>query len=73
MFGGKRCGKRTPNAREQRVFKLVAQRLKNSEVAQIIGTAEHVVKNDLRPIYHKLGLWNRVELALQYAPVDSRA
>ena len=66
MFGGKRYGKRTPNAREQRVIELVAQGLKNSEVAQTIGTTEHVVKNYLRAIYDKLGLWNRVELALWY-------
>jgi DNA-binding NarL/FixJ family response regulator len=40
--------------------------LKNSEVANEIGTTEHVVKNYLRVIYDKLGLWNRVELALWY-------
>ncbi|HXY04471.1 MAG TPA: LuxR C-terminal-related transcriptional regulator [Terriglobales bacterium] len=66
MFGGQRRGNRTPNAREQRVIELVAQGLKNSEVARSIGTTEHVVKNYLRAIYDKLGLWNRVELALWY-------
>jgi DNA-binding NarL/FixJ family response regulator len=40
--------------------------LKNREVAKAIGTTEHVVKNYLRAIYDKLGLWNRVELALWY-------
>jgi len=35
-------------------------------VASEIGTTEHVVKNYLRVIYDKLGLWNRVELALWY-------
>jgi DNA-binding NarL/FixJ family response regulator len=35
-------------------------------VADAIGTTEHVVKNYLRVIYDKLGLWNRVELALWY-------
>jgi DNA-binding NarL/FixJ family response regulator len=59
-------GTRAPNEREQRVIALVAQGLKNSEVAQAIGTTEHVVKNYLRVIYDKLGLWNRVELALWY-------
>src|ERR1035437_4165270 len=38
----------------------------NREVAEAIGTTEHVVKNYLRVIYNKLGLWNRVELALWY-------
>jgi DNA-binding NarL/FixJ family response regulator len=66
MFGEERYGKRVPNEREQRVIELVAQGLKNSEVAEVIGTTEYVVKNYLRGIYDKLGLWNRVELALWY-------
>lgn len=66
MFGVERYGSRTPNKREQRVIELVAQGLKNSEVAEILGTSEHVVKNYLRVIYDKLGLWNRVELPLWY-------
>jgi DNA-binding NarL/FixJ family response regulator len=57
-------GNRIPNDRERRVIALVAQGLKNSEVAEAIGTTECVVKNYLRVIYDKLGLWNRVELAL---------
>jgi DNA-binding NarL/FixJ family response regulator len=66
MFGSERYGKRIPSEREQRVIELVAQGLKNREVADEIGTTEHVVKNYLRVIYDKLGLWNRVELALWY-------
>jgi DNA-binding NarL/FixJ family response regulator len=53
-------------AREQQVIELVAQGLKNAEVARKIGTTEYMVKNYLRAIYDKLGLWNRVELALWY-------
>ena len=64
MFGEQRYGSRVPSKREQRVIELVAQGLKNREVAEAIGTTEHVVKNYLRAIYDKLGLWNRVELAL---------
>jgi DNA-binding NarL/FixJ family response regulator len=59
-------GSRVPSERERWVIELVAQGLKNSEVAEAIGTTEHVVKNYLRVIYDKLGLWNRVELALWY-------
>ena len=66
MFGNERYGKRVPSEREQRVIELVAQGLKNREVADEIGTTEHVIKNYLRTIYDKLGLWNRVELALWY-------
>ena len=61
-----RYGTRVPSDREQRVIELVAAGLKNREVAEEIGTTEHVVKNYLRVIYDKLGLWNRVELALWY-------
>jgi DNA-binding NarL/FixJ family response regulator len=61
-----RYGNRIPSEREQRVIQLVAEGLKNKEVAEAIGTTEHVVKNYLRVIYDKLGLWNRVELALWY-------
>ena len=67
MSGEERQGALTPNEREQQVIALVAQGLKNREVADAIGTTEHVVKNYLRGIYDKLGLWNRVELALWYA------
>jgi DNA-binding NarL/FixJ family response regulator len=66
MSAGGRYGSRVPSEREQRVIQLVAQGLKNKEVAEAIGTTEHVVKNYLRVIYDKLGLWNRVELALWY-------
>ncbi|HKI25084.1 MAG TPA: helix-turn-helix transcriptional regulator [Candidatus Sulfotelmatobacter sp.] len=66
MSASGRYGTRVPSEREHRVIQLVAQGLKNREVAQEIGTTEHVVKNYLRVIYDKLGLWNRVELALWY-------
>jgi DNA-binding NarL/FixJ family response regulator len=65
MVRGENC-RTYPNQREQRVIELVARGLKNKEVASEIGTTEHVVKNYLRTIYDKLGLWNRVELALWY-------
>ena len=66
MSGNERYGNRVPSEREHRVIELVAEGLKNKEVAEAIGTTEHVVKNYLRVIYDKLGLWNRVELALWY-------
>jgi len=59
MQASERYGTRVPS-------ELVALGLKNREVADAIGTTEHVVKNYLRVIYDKLGLWNRVELALWY-------
>lgn len=66
MSANGRYGACIPSEREQRVIQLVAEGLKNREVAEAIGTTEHVVKNYLRVIYDKLGLWNRVELALWY-------
>jgi DNA-binding NarL/FixJ family response regulator len=55
-----------PSKREQLIIKGVAEGCKNREIADSLGTTEHVVKNYLRSIYDKLGLWNRVELALWY-------
>jgi DNA-binding NarL/FixJ family response regulator len=57
---------RGPSEREHIIIQRVAEGCKNSEIANVLGTTEHVVKNDLRLIYDKLGLWNRVELALWY-------
>jgi DNA-binding NarL/FixJ family response regulator len=66
MLGNPEPRKRVPTATETRVIELVARGLKNREVALEIGTTEFVIKNYLRAIYDKLGLWNRVELALWY-------
>ena len=66
MSATERYGTRVPSEREHRVIQLVAEGLKNRDVAREIGTTEHVVKNYLRVIYDKLGMWNRVELALWY-------
>ena len=55
-----------PSKREHFIIQLVAEGFKNRDIADSLGTTEHVIKNDLRMIYDKLGLWNRVELALWY-------
>ena len=52
--------------RELFLARLVSDGLKNRDIAIIIDRSEHVVKNFLREIYDKLGLWNRTELALWY-------
>jgi DNA-binding NarL/FixJ family response regulator len=66
MFGERGTEQRAPSPREHRIIELVAQGLTNRAVADALGTTEYVVKNHLRTIYDKLGLWNRVELALWY-------
>lgn len=49
-----------------RVTILVGAGLKNSEIAQVIGTTEGVVKNFLRDIFARARMTNRVQLALRY-------
>jgi DNA-binding NarL/FixJ family response regulator len=66
MSGRGLYGDRVPTEREHRVIQLVAKGLNNKDVGDAIGKSENMVKNYLRVIYDKLGLWNRVELALWY-------
>jgi DNA-binding NarL/FixJ family response regulator len=72
MLGRERRRDRVPPAKRRRIIELVAQGLKNGDVARELGTTEHVVKNCLRAIYDELGLWNRVELALWYEARQSK-
>jgi DNA-binding NarL/FixJ family response regulator len=44
----------------------VAEGLKNTDIALTLGTTENTIKCYLKALYDKLGLWNRVELALWY-------
>jgi DNA-binding NarL/FixJ family response regulator len=44
----------------------VAEGLQNREIAVKVGTTEHVIKNHLKEIYDKTGMWTRLELALWY-------
>lgn len=55
---------RTPSPQQQRVIELVAERLTNRDVAKKLGIDAHVVMNYLGMIYDKIGVSNRVELAL---------
>jgi DNA-binding NarL/FixJ family response regulator len=54
------------NQRELRLTELVAEGLKNREIAERIGVSSKVVKNYLSDIYPKVPVRNRVELALWY-------
>jgi DNA-binding NarL/FixJ family response regulator len=51
-------------AKEQAITELVASGMRNADVATVLGTTEGIVKNNLKIVYDKLGVWNRVELAL---------
>jgi DNA-binding NarL/FixJ family response regulator len=61
-----RYGTRKPSRRQLRVIELVAQGLKNRDIATELGIGDHVVRNYLTKIYDKIGVSNRVELALWY-------
>ena len=53
--------------REIEVATLVWEGMTNREIGHNIGTTEQVVKNYLRVIFDKLGVWSRLELALYIA------
>jgi DNA-binding NarL/FixJ family response regulator len=65
-------GTRPPSARskvqltpkESLIVSCVTQGMKNKEIAVRVGTTEQVVKNYLRKVYDKLGVADRLELAL---------
>jgi len=50
--------------REVEVANLVSEGLANREIASKLGVNEHTVNNYLFRIYNKIGLSNRVELAI---------
>jgi DNA-binding CsgD family transcriptional regulator len=53
--------------REVQVATLVFEGHTNREIAKVVGTTEQVIKNYLRGIFDKLGVWSRLELALYIA------
>src|SRR5215472_15918584 len=71
--------------KEALIVSCVTQGMKNKEIAARVGTTEQVVKNYLRKVYDKLGVADRLELALyclnnqvlqdakQAAPVEQAA
>lgn len=52
---------------EIRIATLVWQGRTNPEIAGVVGTSEQVIKNHLRSVFDKLGVWSRLELALYVA------
>jgi DNA-binding NarL/FixJ family response regulator len=50
--------------KESLIVSCVTQGMKNKEIATRVGTTEQVVKNYLRKVYDKLGVADRLELAL---------
>lgn len=50
--------------KEMQIVALIVQGCKNKEIALQLGTKEQVIKNYLRAIYDKIGVSDRLELAL---------
>ena len=50
--------------RELRIIAAIVQGYKNREIAQQLGTTEQVIKNALRGVFDKIGVSDRLELAL---------
>jgi two-component system, NarL family, nitrate/nitrite response regulator NarL len=62
--GGPRGDKLLLSDREKQVVQLVAQGYRNWEIGQKLFISEQTVKNHLRNIFDKLGVSDRLELAL---------
>lgn len=58
-------GWKTLRLKQSRIAQLTAQGYKNSEIAKLTGITELVTRQYLMTIFDKLGVWNRVELALK--------
>jgi two-component system, NarL family, nitrate/nitrite response regulator NarL len=59
-------GTRQLSRRQLRIAELVALGFKSREIANQLGITHQVVRNYLSKIYDKVGVHNRVELALWY-------
>lgn len=60
----RRADKLMLTAREQEIVSLVAQGFRNKEIADKLAISEQTVKNHLHNIFDKLGVSDRLELAL---------
>jgi len=60
-------------AKEIQIAILVWEGLTNREIGRIVGTSEQVIKNHLRSIFDKLGVWSRLELAMYVASHGGKA
>lgn len=57
-------GKVLLSSREEQIVSLVAEGMKNREIAELLNLSEHTVKNHLFRIFERLGISSRAELIL---------
>ena len=57
---------REPSDQQLRIIGLVAEGLKNREIAEKLGMSSNVIRNYISKIYGEVGVNNRVQLALWY-------
>lgn len=55
------------NLMESQISILVWEGLTNREIGKTVGASEQVIKNHLRSVFDKLGVWSRLELAMHLA------
>ena len=58
---------------ETQIAALVFQGQTNREIAAQFGMTEQVIKNHLRGLFDKLGVWSRLELAVYVAQHGGRS
>jgi DNA-binding NarL/FixJ family response regulator len=56
---------------EHRIIELVAAGYTNARIASEMGLTHNGVKNRMRFIFDKAGVWNRLELALYFCKASS--
>jgi DNA-binding NarL/FixJ family response regulator len=55
------------NPAKRQISVLVWEGLTNRQIGKIVGTSEQMIKNHLHSAFDKLGVWSRLELAMQMA------
>jgi DNA-binding NarL/FixJ family response regulator len=55
---------RAPHPERIQISILVWRGLTNREIGKIVGTSEQVIKNHLRSAFDRIGVGNRLELAM---------
>ena len=58
--------------KEIQIATLVWEGMTNREISRIVSTTEQVIKNHLRSIFDKLGVWSLLELAMYVASHGGR-